>query len=223
MSNFGFQRMRVVRPYFLAFREARSAVGASAVMENAEEFEQIADAVADCALVVGTTSAHNRELHHPLRLLKRGAPILRRELGSQRVALLFGSEKVGLSNEALSHCNWLLQIPTREQHPAMNLGQAVAVCLYELARDGQSSEKSAKASHASAAELERIDDLLRKALEASGYLKSVSTSSGEVKLRRFIRRLDLRPDDAEVLLAMLRQIVWKLRSFEPNTEPRRRL
>ncbi len=55
-----------------------------------------------------------------------------------RVALLFGSEKTGLSNEELSHCHWLLTIPMEEheevRHPSMNLGQAVAVCLYELVR-----------------------------------------------------------------------------------------
>ena len=55
------------------------------------------------------------------------------------MALLFGSEKTGLSNDELSHCNWLLTIPMQQhedlRHPSMNLGQAVAVCLYELVRD----------------------------------------------------------------------------------------
>jgi tRNA/rRNA methyltransferase len=224
MSNFGFRRLRVVRPYPVAFREARSAVGASAVLGQAEEFEEIADAVADCALVVGTTSARNRELHHPLRLLNFGARAVRRELGSDRVALLFGSEKVGLSNQALSYCNWLLQIPTREEHPSMNLGQAVAVCLYELARSSQPAEASARRNRAAAGELKRIDSLLLNALEASGYLKSAPNPLVEAKLRRLIRRFDLRPEDAAVLLGMLRQIVWKLGpSLERQTESSRQL
>lgn len=224
MSNFGFRRLRLVRPYPVAFREARSAVGASAVLGQAEEFEEIADAVADCALVVGTTCARNREVHHRLRLLNPGARALRRELGAHRVALLFGSEKVGLSNQALSYCNWLLQIPTREEHPSMNLGQAVAVCLYELARSRQPTEASLKRSRAAAGELERIENLLLDALEASGYLKSVPNPLMEAKLRRLIRRLDLRPEDAEVLLGMLRQVVWKLGSSRPReSESNRRL
>ena len=65
MSNFGFTRLRVVNPYEVAFREARSAVGASEVLASAEEFTSIADAVADCGLVVGTTALGHREIQHP--------------------------------------------------------------------------------------------------------------------------------------------------------------
>ena len=62
MSNFGFSRLRVVAPYDVAFREARSAVGAPQLLKNAEEFQNVSDAVADCSLVVGTTAAGKREL-----------------------------------------------------------------------------------------------------------------------------------------------------------------
>src|SRR5271166_982287 len=133
MSNFGFAHLRVVNPYELAFREARSAVGASALLTDAQEYKSVADAVADCTLVVGTTAVRHRELQHPLRRLEYGTRLIRKQLASRgRVALLFGSEKVGLSNHDLSHCHWLVRIPTREEHISMNLGQAVAVCLYEL-------------------------------------------------------------------------------------------
>src|SRR5438876_11168456 len=67
MSNFGFLHLRVVNPYELAFREARSAVGASPVLVSAQEFKTVAEAVADCTLVVGTTAASRRELQHPVR------------------------------------------------------------------------------------------------------------------------------------------------------------
>ena len=133
MSNLGFTSLRVVNPYEASFREARSAVGAAPLLRHAETYKTVAEAVADCGLVVGTTAAHNRELHQALMALPEAAPIIRKRLGSGRVALLFGSEKRGLSNADLSHCHWLLRIPTREGHASMNLGQAVAVCLYELA------------------------------------------------------------------------------------------
>ena len=84
---------------------------------------------------MGTTAARNRKLEHELRPLEEGARLTRKELQSVRVALLFGSEKRGLSNHDLSYCHWLIRIPTREEHPSMNLGQAVAVCLYELVRE----------------------------------------------------------------------------------------
>ena len=135
MGNFGFLNLRVVNPHEAAFREARSAVGASALLARAEEYRSVAEAVADCVLVVGTTSGYHRELQHPLRRLEEGAQLIRGGLSSGNVALVFGSEKRGLSNEDLSHCHWLLRIPTREEHISMNLGQAVAVCLYELVRD----------------------------------------------------------------------------------------
>ena len=136
MSNFGFLRLRVVNPYDVAFREARSAVGAaSSVLASAVEYKSVAEAVADCTLVIGTTAVRHRELQHPVRRLEIGGRLIRKELSTGRVALLFGTEKTGLSNDDLSHCHWLINIPTREQHISMNLGQAVAVCLYELMRD----------------------------------------------------------------------------------------
>src|ERR1700689_3451580 len=110
MSNFGFLQLRVVNPYDVAFREARSAVGAAPVLAKAEEYKSVAEAVADCTLVVGTTAVRHRELQHPLRRLEQGARLIRKEARSGRVALLFGSEKFGLSNAALSHCHWLMRI-----------------------------------------------------------------------------------------------------------------
>src|SRR6202163_4743441 len=134
MSNFGVRRLRVVNPYEKAFREARSAVGAAGLLAKAEEYDDVAEAVADCRLVVGTTAVGRRDLQHRLQGLVEGGRQIRRQLRLAPVALLFGSERYGLSNEELSHCHWLMRIPTREEHESMNLGQAVAVCLYELMR-----------------------------------------------------------------------------------------
>ena len=212
MSNFGFSNLRVVNPHEAAFREARSAVGASTLLAQAEEYRTGAEAVADCVLVVGTTSGHHRELQHPLRRLEEGAQLIRGVLSSGNVALVFGSEKRGLSNEDLSHCHWLLRIPTREEHTSMNLGQAVAVCLYELMRDAAGGQQFSEESRAGSGELERITVLLFEALRASGYLKLEASDSAEEKLRRLVRRLSWSAEDAEIWLGMLRQIIWKMRS-----------
>ena len=211
MSNFGFSCLRVVEPYDPAFREARSAVGASAILAGAKEYKNVAKAVADCTLVVGTTAARNRELQHSLRRLEAGAKILRNQLASSRVGLLFGSEKRGLSTDDLSHCHWLLRIPTFEEHGSMNLGQAVAVTLYELVRASPESSPG-KRQPASAEDLERLTSTLLDALCASGYVKAGAGASTEMKARRLIRRLNLEEADARVWLGMLRQIRWKLRS-----------
>jgi tRNA/rRNA methyltransferase len=220
MSNFGFLHLRVVNPFELAFREARSAVGAEPLLARAEEFKTVAEAVADCSLVVGTTALNRREPQHPVWNMQQGARLIRKRLKGSGVALLFGSEKRGLSNEDLSHCHWLLHIPTREAHRSMNLGQAVAVCLYELARDAKSAAGSEKRVPAAAADLERLTTTLFDALYASGYVKAdpksktvpQSPALATEKIRRFIRRLNLSAADAELFLGILRQILWRLRS-----------
>src|SRR5271165_2572712 len=191
MSNFGFLHLRVVKPYDVAFREARSGVGAAPLLANAEEFTSLADAVADCTLVVGTTAVRHRELQHPLHRLERGARLIRKQLASSRVALLFGTEKTGLSNHDLSHCHWLMRIPTREQHISMNLGQAVAVCLYEVVRNAEAVPHPEKPQHATAQEAERFTAVLLEALQASGYVKPDAGAATQEKVRRLVRRLNL--------------------------------
>jgi len=215
MSNFGVERLRVVNPYDVAFREARSAVGAAKLLANAEVFKNVADAVADCTLVLGTSSARHRELQLPLCDLEQGASIIESELQRGQVALLFGSEKVGLSNRDLSHCHRVMRIPTREQHPSMNLAQAVAVCLYELIRHRNVKEKPARAVRPAARDLDRLTEEWMAILSDSGYLKSRSANAEE-KIRRLMRRLDLSAQDAELWLGMLRQIRWKINLKDKN-------
>lgn len=217
MSNFGVRDLRLVHPYAVAFREARSAVGASAVLKNAREFDSVAEAVTDCALVVGTTAVRNRALQHPLRRLNEdSATTIRTALRSGRVALLFGSEKVGLTNEDFTHCHWLLNIPTLEQHISMNLGQAVAVCLFGLARSVADERASNNAEPALAGEIETITQGLYEALKISGYVKPGNDAVSEKKVRRLMLRLNPQAIDAKVLLGMVRQIVWKLRQPGKN-------
>ncbi len=215
MSNFGFHHLRVVNPYEAAFREARSAVGASELLANAEEFKTVADAVADCTLVVGTTAVRHRELQHPLRRLEYGARLIRKQVGSGKVALLFGSEKFGLSNVALSHCHWLMRIPTSDENISMNLGQAVAVCLYELVRDAKAARQTERVKRATAAELERITQALLEAMRASGYMERRPIADVEERIRRLVLRLNLPVRDAVAWLGILRQILWKLRTGKP--------
>ena len=212
MSNFGITTLRVVNPYQPAFGEAKSAVGAADVLAGAEQFKTVAEAVADCTLVVGTTAVGKRNLHHPLRRLEDGARLIHRRLNFSNVALLFGSEKRGLTNDELSHCHWLLRVPTVEANISMNLGQAVAVCLYELIRDPKSLRVPEKLPPASAAEVERITTLLLDALKLSGFTDLRKVADSDERIRRVVRRLNLPARDAVIWLGMFRQIAWKLRN-----------
>ncbi len=220
MSNFGALRLRVVNPYEVAFREARSAVGAAAdVLANAEEYTTLAEAVADCGLVVGTTASHYRELRHSLYRLDEGAGLVRQQLVVAPVAIIFGSEKSGLSNEDLAYCHCLLHIPTRDEHLSMNLGQAVAVTLYELSRQSAPLASVDQPDPVTGAELERLTAALLNTLQFSGYATPASLGATQEKVRRLLRRMSLNTRDAELLLGMLRQIDWKLRSNPDKLKP----
>jgi tRNA/rRNA methyltransferase len=220
MSNFGAFHLRVVKPYEKAFREAGSAVGAAPLLAQASEHDSVDAAVRDCGLVVGTTAIGHRELQHDVHSLEVAAEKIRKRLGRGRVAVLFGSEKTGLSNKDLSHCHWLLRIPTREQHRSMNLAQAVAVVIYELSRG--SVKIAAKNALASApADMDSIDRLggvLLEALSRSGYIHHRAGATAEEKMRRMLRRMDLSVNDAEVMLGMLRKILWKLETADAADE-----
>ncbi len=212
MSNFGFTDMRLVNAYSVAFREAKSAVKAGHILENAREYPSVAEAVGDCSLVVGTTSVGERAVQHPIRRLELGGRMLRNHLSTHRAALVFGSEKFGLGNEDMAHCHWLMRIPAREEHGSMNLGQAVAICLYELIRSRTALQSVPEEKHSAAsAEVERVTGLMLEVLKDSGYVHARVEGSTEMKTRRLLRRMNLSAHDADVWLGMLKQILWKIK------------
>jgi len=211
MRNFGATKLRVVQPYQKAFREARSAVGAAQVLREAEECASVEEAVADCGLVVGTTAIGNREIKHPLRTLEKAAVVIRRRLARERVAILFGSEKKGLSNGDLSYCHWILHIPTREGQQSMNLGQAAAVVFWELARGTRSFAERVERRAARMETLERITASWLACLVKSGYVAARSEYLAEEKLRRMMRRFALDEPDAQVFLGMVRKVQESLK------------
>ena len=181
MSNFGAGSLRLVNPYHVAFRRRDPPSHAGHILKDSREYPTLAEAVADCSLVVGTTALGPRELEHPLRRLEYGARLIRKRLVSAPVALLFGSEKFGLSNEDLSHCHWLMRIPTREAHRSMNLGQAVAICLYELFAIPNMSGGRSNWSPPPPRRVNVITALLLEALHTSGFLGRRRVADAEEK------------------------------------------
>jgi TrmH family RNA methyltransferase len=134
MANFGFEHLTVVAPYTPHWREARSAIGAPEQLQNAREVANLAEAVTACTLIVGTGTLLYRKPEQRVVSLPALAPLVQQGLErGGRIALVFGPEKHGLTREDLSWCHLLVEIPTDPRQPSMNLGQAVAVCLYELA------------------------------------------------------------------------------------------
>jgi TrmH family RNA methyltransferase len=215
MLNFGVRELRLVTPYEASFREARSAVGAGAVLAAAREFSSVAEAVADCRLVIGSTAARRRELEQPLVGLEEAAPPVQAALARGRVALLFGSEKHGLRREDFDHCHWLVRIATEDAQPSMNLGQAVAVCLWELSRETTAPVAEVE-TRAASGDVERLGALMVELLEISGYTHPKTAESTAAEVRRMLRRLHVTESDTHLLMGMMRKLLWKLRSNEKD-------
>lgn len=216
MANFGFARLAVVAPYEPHWQEARSAVGAEDLLAAARETATLAEAVAECTLVAGTGTLTYRKPEQTVMRLPELAPLVRQEMErGGRVALVFGPEKHGLTREDLSYCQILVEIPTDPRQPSMNLGQAVAVCLYELAVRvfRVREEESASLSQAKPAVSERLDllaDVVEQAMVAADYSPSAMRAANRHDMRLLLRRLAPSEKDLRRILGLFRRILWRL-------------
>lgn len=210
MSNFGVADLRIVGDYLQPFESARSAIDAAPVLASAQTFASVSEAVADCTFVYGTTALGERDLRHPVDVLRDALPHV--AAASGRVAILFGSEKTGLSNDELSFCHRLLTIPMARGGVSMNLGQAVAVCLYELHREAPAQRTlPEQPANATGEHIVRMEALLREVLTVAEYDRRFPGNMGANETRELVQRLTLRASDVTVWMGMLRQVLWKLR------------
>ena len=220
MANFGFRRLSVVAPYAPHWREARSAIGAPELLQDAKEFPTFAEAVADSTFVIGTGMLTYRTPEQPVVSLPRLTPLVWDELErGGRVSLVFGPEKHGLTREDLSWCHRLVEIPTDPRQPSMNLGQAVAVCLYELAcrqaheaapvpepeTAGPRPGRAATSGH-----LDILAQLIEQIMAAAGYSPRSMQAANRHDLRLLLRRLALAEYDKKRILGLFRRILWRL-------------
>ena len=226
MANFGFSRLAVVAPWAPHWREARSAVGAPQLLEAAAETATLAEAVARCTLVVGTGTLTYRKPEQRVVALPNLAPLVERELAcGGRIAIVFGPEKHGLTREDLSLCHLLVEIPTDPRQPSMNLGQAVAVCLYELASRAfppesafseGASEPAARDPEeqnpaASSANLELLARVVEEAMIAADYSPPSMRDANRRDLRLVLRRLAPDRRDTRRILGLFRRVLWRLK------------
>ncbi len=218
MHDLGYAHLRIVNEFPVPFAAAKSAVDASSVLFGATEHTTVATAIEDCTLVLGTTAVGKRALEHPLHLLPDAAVLIRTALDANpktNVALLFGSEKTGLSNEELSYCQALLTIPMNfpgsGRHLSMNLGQAAAVCLYALnAAHPAPASAQPDPTPALAADIDRLNSLVHEVLDTSGYTRRNPAGARELPIRRLVRRLHLNTVDTPVWTGIFRQILFRL-------------
>jgi tRNA/rRNA methyltransferase len=221
LANFGFSRLAVVAPYAPHWREARSAVGAPELLKTAKETASLAEAIGGCTLVMGTGTLTYRKPEQRVVRLPDLATLVRAELErGGRVALVFGPEKHGLTREDLSYCHLLVEIPTDAHQPSMNLGQAVAVCLYELAARAFAADESEEARKYATAEkgdrsassdkLELLAGLVERVMVAADYSPAAMQEANGHDLRLLLRRLAPRERDARRILGLFRRVLWRL-------------
>ena len=214
MSNFEFLRLRVVNPYHVAFREARSAVGSSTATEGRRRVHQRGRR---------GRRLHARRRHHcgsasraATHIAASGArstaSFAKRSQRSRSSAVRVGE------NRPLERRSQPLPLADAHSHAqAASVDEprsgGCRVPVRDLARHEEVSGKKDKPEkRAKAGEVERISTVLLESLHRSGYVKTNAVTSTEERVRRMVRRLDLSSDDAELWLGMFRQMLWKIKN-----------
>ena len=213
IKTMGFDELVLVNPLEFPSREATArASGAARVLERARVVDTLQEAVADCGLVVGT-SARRRSTQWPELDPRECAAEVVRVTADKPAAIVFGTERSGLSNEQMDLCHALVYIPANPEYSSLNIAAAVQLIAYELryALAAPEPRQQDEFPPASAAEMELFYEHLFQVLIASGFLKADNPRQLPRKLRRLFNRA--RPDENE--LAILRGI---LASLDPGRQ-----
>jgi TrmH family RNA methyltransferase len=252
MANFGFRRLAIVAPFAHNWMEAKSAVGAPDLLRDARVYETLAEAIRHCTLVIGTGSLDRRKPEQAILDLPFAAAEIRRVLNAPddsqnrqdtqdsqvgHVALLIGSEKHGLTSDDLSWCHAIAVIDTCDNQPSMNLGQAVAVCLYEISRSPESGIQTRAPGFAQAQtgsgipqstlfvldspnsrQLDRLASLVEETMEAVNYATRGMRSANGEALRVLLRRLMPNDTDLRRMMGLFRRILWQLRRPDSSSD-----
>jgi tRNA/rRNA methyltransferase len=215
LRNLGASRLLLVAPPAdpQDSRARLLASHAEDVLDNAGVVEELGEAIADCVLVAGTSARtgglfRRQTVGAPEEIL----PHLVAEVGTKPVALVFGPERSGLSDAEVSRCHYLIQIPTASAWPALNLAQAVAICLYEMRRLWLASIRKPTtepicdlAPHAAQ---EHMFAKLREALEAIHFLYGDKADALMHGLRHLLGKARLTGMEVKLLLGLARQVQW---------------
>lgn len=224
MANFGFPRLSVVAPFDPHWREARSAVGAPQLLAAAREAASLADSVRDCTLVLGTGTLTHRKPEQAVVPLAQLPPLVKQQLDQGgRIALVLGPEKHGLTRDDLSHCHILVEIPTDPRQPSMNLGQAAAVLLYELAMRVETQSETVETSPlenrdksaATSGDLDTLAELIGEVMAAAGYSPEIMRKANAHDLRLMLRRIHLTAAHQRRALGLFKRILWRLKARRP--------
>lgn len=229
MMNMGLADLAIVgAPDRFDMVEARTmAYRATELFEARTHFDTLAEAVADCGLVGGTTARVGLYRDHS-RTPRGWAPALLEAAARSPVALVFGREDKGLNNEELALCTQIIQIPSSSTYLSLNLAQAVMVCCYELyVTAGLFEPSEEKSPEAPSALRERMFALWRETLLKTGFMEEEKADHMMLGLRRILSRGSLTDADVRILMGIAKQSQWcadqyqrlKNASDQLDTEP----
>ena len=205
MKTMGFSGLRLVAPKSFPAIEANAmASGALDVLEAARVFDTLEAALADVVHAVGF-SARSRDLSHPVRALREAAPDILGRAATGQVALVFGNETFGLSNEELARCQAFVNIPSNPAYGSLNLAAAVQVACYELATSAERFQPPAEPERtpATVEEVEGFHVHLERAMVASGFLDPAQPKRLMERMRRLFARAGLEREEVQFLRGML--------------------
>jgi len=208
MKNMGLRDLAIVGGGRTKSFWARAmAVHAKEILQQARRCATLREAVADCGLVVGTTCRGGLYRSHSRAPREAAQRIVSAARGA-KCALVFGPEDHGLSNRDLKHCQGLITIPTHPDYPSLNVAQAVVICLYELFLAARKKVAQEMISRATAENVERLFDRMRRSLLKIGFLDPQNPEHILLALRRVLGRAALEEKDVRILTGLFRQIEW---------------
>jgi tRNA/rRNA methyltransferase len=213
MMNMGLSQLVIAEPRtpFNAHDAMKWSLNARPIWEQRQEFATLQEAVADCSLVAGTTGREGLYTSH-VRTPREWAPLLLEAASNGPIALVFGPEDNGLSNEDLEVCTQLIRIPSTDEYSSLNLSHAVMVCAYELYVASSTFQPAGERSVDATGEMrERMFDMWRDALLTIGFMKEDKADHMMLALRRIFNRGKLTEIDARILMGIAHQAAWAAR------------
>lgn len=211
MANMGLSDLVLVDPAKdMNMAEARMmAVAAGDILDKRRVVGTLEEAVGDCGLVMGTTVRPGLYRQH-VRTPREWAPAILASASVAPVALVFGRENSGLTNEELAICTNLIQIPSSPEYPSLNLAQAVLICAYELyVASGTFEPPLEKSPECPTATREHMFRMWREVLLEIGFMNEEKADHMMLGIRRILSRAPLTTDDVNILMGIARQMAWK--------------
>jgi len=215
MKNMGFTRLRIVKGCDRFDSEAlKFAVAARDLLESAVVFPDLASAMADCTLTVGTTRRHGKYRQEILSPAEVSSRLREQVTPDCMAAIVFGREDSGLTTDELSLCRWHATIPTSSEYGSLNLAQSVLLFCYELDKVSESVGGGRPLDLAKSDEMESLFGHFDATLNKIGFLNEQNPEHIMRSLRRIFFRANLDSREVTVLRGLLTQIDWSSSAFD---------